>query len=138
MSRSADLDTQMAECKELLSEVRGAIRDLKQMKKAILDAAPEVARPMIELAVDRELSAMTRQTKEAILVAEERIMLRFERLANLLMSRHRSGRPDPGSLRIDDFITDHLDHDHGLTLSPGHPCEPGRDPVPEALRGKRR
>lgn len=107
--RHPALDSQMTECRELLAEVRGATKDLRQAtaeaKRVLAEVLPDAVDELIKVRVVTELDKLAPQTKKAIEVAETEIFKRFDVLMNLLMSGSPTGVPkDPRKINIESTL----------------------------------
>jgi hypothetical protein len=104
MGRDAKLDDQMAECRELLAEVRGATKDLHHEIVRAKATFTELAEERIERVVSEELDRVGVETAGFIRIAEERIQARFDGLTNLLLTGSRRGRPKRGDANLEEVI----------------------------------
>lgn len=105
-ARDEVLDAQMAECRELLADVRGATGDLRAAIREAKAAYPELAEKMVEFHTERAIGKMTEMTAGAIKRAEAGIMSRFDRLTNLLMTGTVTGRAKPGEHDLEELVAD--------------------------------
>jgi len=104
MGRDQKLDDQMAECRELLTEVRGATKDLHAAIKEAKATFPELAQDQISEAVGVELTKVMAATTKFIDAAEVKISRRFDHLVNLLLTGHPQGRTKPGKLNVESLV----------------------------------
>jgi len=104
MGRDQKLDDQMAECRELLTEVRGATKDLHAAIKEAKATFPELAQDQISEAVGVELTKVMAATTKFIEAAELKIHRRFDHLVNLLLTGNQQGRARPGELNLESLV----------------------------------
>lgn len=104
--RDEALDAQMAECRALLAEVRGATKDLKQVIRQARATYPELSAEAMERAAAAAIAEMTAATEKAIGKAEAAIHARFNRITNLLLTGTKVGVPRRGDINIEKMAED--------------------------------
>lgn len=119
MGRNAALDAQLDECRELLSEVRGATKDLRQLLRECQDAYTDLAKQTLAPLIETEAEKISTAATAAIAQYEEHLARRFTKFVNVLTTGRRSGHTN-GHHRI---LTEILEE---ATLpSPGEQPDPG-------------
>lgn len=116
--RDAALDAQLAECRELLAEMRGVTKDLRQAVREAKDAFPSLAREMVEKAAEREINKMSAVTAGAIEDAEKAVYRRFDGITNLLLTGSKTGIPRRGKIDIEK-VAEQLVAQYGPVSIPG-------------------
>jgi F0F1-type ATP synthase membrane subunit b/b' len=92
-----------AEAKDVLSELRSELAEVRRQRKALgraLNAAQEAVRKAIEQEieseVERQVGELSIETRRAMDNATTKILKEFEGLHNLILAGNRQGNPKDG------------------------------------------
>lgn len=112
-SRNSALDEQMEECRALLADVRGATKDLNAAIKAAKAAFPELAEEKMQEAAKVEIDRLSELTTAHVKRSEERIMARFDKIANLLITGSTDGKPRKGGHNLEETLVTMTENNGG-------------------------